>query len=125
MDIKNAFLHGEIDETVYTKTPTSYIGSGIPIFAHEPDNNPQTFKVCKLKKPCMASNKHQESGSPNFFLPSNHLATPDPKMITLSSTTTQLIHIYCCLSMLMTLFLLVVIHSSSKKASNFSLLGFI
>lgn len=125
MDVKNSFLHGKIDETFYTKPPTGYIGLRIPIFACIPDNNPQTFKVCKLNRILYGLNKHQDSGSPNCFLPSNHLATSNPKMTNLSSTTTHLIHIYCCLSMLMTSFLLVVIHSSSKKTSNFSPLGFI
>lgn len=52
MDVKNAFLHGDIDETVYMKLPQGYAGPGKPITTTQGESyvdlNPT--KVCKLNK---------------------------------------------------------------------------
>ena len=53
MDIKNAFLHGDLLEDVYIKIPTGYQGPGKPVVVGQGDHpyayhNPH--KVCKLIK---------------------------------------------------------------------------
>lgn len=48
LDVKNAFLHGDLDENVYMKFPIGYQGPSLPISIH-PIPDP-SLKVCKLQK---------------------------------------------------------------------------
>lgn len=48
LDVKNAFLHGDLDDHVYMKFPQVYQGPSLPIFVHT--SLPSPIKVCKLQK---------------------------------------------------------------------------
>ena len=48
MDVKNAFLHGDLDENVYMKFSNGYQGPSLPISIQAAPTSP--LKVCKLQK---------------------------------------------------------------------------
>lgn len=48
MDVKNAFLHGDLIEDVYMKLPQGYVGPGLPVSAEHREI--PYAKVCKLNK---------------------------------------------------------------------------
>lgn len=48
LDVKNAFLHGDLSEHIDMKFPTGYQGHGLPICVQSPQFN--SPKVCKLQK---------------------------------------------------------------------------
>ena len=53
MDVKNAFLHGDLLEDVYMTLPTGYQGPGKKIVAGQREHRNQSLHpnlVCKLNK---------------------------------------------------------------------------
>lgn len=50
MDVKNSFLHWDLEETVYIKPPTRYVALGLPIIVTTSESQSPSVKLCKLRK---------------------------------------------------------------------------
>lgn len=88
MDVKNAFLNGDLQEEVYMKPPPGY--------AHPPQ------KVCRLRRALYGLNKLPEPGLPSSALLFVALAFDPALMIMHSSSAIQVRVPSFCYFMLMT-----------------------
>ena len=72
-DVKNAFLHGVLDEDVLKKWPSGYEDSSSPMY------------IDKLDKALYGLNRHLEHGTLACHISFNPLASPPPNKIPLCS----------------------------------------